>query len=211
MNVKILLSIIAILLIARTPLHSQTPMQILDKTAAVINGSDGLGGNFTVTTFDGNTPRDKVTGTIQLKGQMYFLKTPQITTWYNGHKMWTYIQGSDEVSQTVPTDEELHKSSPTAFLSIYKKGYKLSSKTVSLRGKSTWEVTLSSKSKKNSTPQTNIVNIDKQTSLPMCVRIHHQGQWTRISMSGIKTLHDLSPTQFDFPSKDYPGVQVIEL
>ena len=160
MNDRILLSIIAILLIARTPLHSQTPMQILDKTAAVINGSDGLSGNFTVTTFDGNTPRDKVTGTIQLKGQMYFLKTPQITTWYNGRKMWTYIQGSDEVSQTVPTDEELQKSSPTAFLSIYKKGYKLSSKTASLRGKSTWEVTLSSKSKKNSTPQTIIVNID---------------------------------------------------
>ena len=95
MNNRILLSIIALMLITRVPLHAQTPIQILDKTAAIINGSDGLSGNFTVTTFEGSTPRDKVTGTLQLKGQMYFLKTPQITTWYNGHKMWTYIRNRD--------------------------------------------------------------------------------------------------------------------
>ena len=199
----------SLLLAVSAVLNAQTPMQILDKTAAKIEQSNGISGTFTLTAFEGTTVRDKVTGTMQIKGQMYLLKTPQITTWYNGQKMWTLMQGSDEVSLTIPTPEELQKSSPIAFLKVYKKGYKLSSKTATLRGKDTWEVTL--KSKKKGTPHTIIVNIDKQTSLPMCIRINENGQWTRISANNLNTNRQLTPAQFSFPSKDYPNVQVIEL
>ena len=101
------------------------PMELLDKTCAILSQSGGVTGQFTATTFQGTSPQNTTSGTMSMMGQKYVLKTPDMSTWYNGRKQWTMIAGTDEVNVTVPTAAELSQSSPAAYLALYKQGYKL--------------------------------------------------------------------------------------
>ena len=57
-----------------------------------------------------------------------------------------------------------------------------------------------------------IVTIDKQTKLPLSIRIKDKnGQWTRIRVQGIKTRQKWNDATFQFQEKDHPGIEVIDL
>lgn len=186
-----------------------TAATILNNTRARIQSAGDIQGDFTITTFQGTTPTGVTSGTMSMRGQKYTLSTSDMTTWYDGHTQWTYIKGTDEVNVTTPTQAELQTSSPTAFLSIYDKGYKATLTQSTLRQKRVWQVTL--RATRRQQPQTIVIDIDQSDYTPMCIRVLNDGNWTRIAIHSFKTGQHLSDTHFQFSSSDHPGVEVIDM
>lgn len=203
----ILLTVAAIACFAQ---NKPTPMELLDKTCAILSQSGGVTGQFTATTFQGTAPQNTTSGSMSIMGQKYVLKTPDMSTWYNGRKQWTMIAGTDEVNITVPTAAEISQSSPAAYLALYKQGYKLTIQSTTLRNRKAWEVTMKAR-KKDLQPSQVVVTIDAQTNHPMCIRVKYRNDWSRIAIHNLRTGNKLNARDFEFPASQYPGVEIIEM
>ena len=195
------------------PLSAQkklTPREILDKASLVMESNEGFSAKFTTTAFQGTTPQESISGTIDISGNKYLMKTEVASTWFNGKDQWTLIAGNNEVSLVSPTPEELQVSSPVAFINIYRQGFNLSAKTDMLRGRKIWNVTLKPQKRKQE-PSSIVVSIDQETYLPICLRIRNDGNWTRISITDMKTGIKFTDSHFDFPASEHPGHDVIDM
>ena len=132
-------------------------------------------------------------------------------TWYNGETQWSYVKANEEVNVSVPTAEEQQNINPYAFLDIYKKGYNYSIKETTLRGKPCYEVTLKAQ-RKNNNLRTLIIDIEKSTYAPLCIRMQQNNQtWVRISVLSYTGNRQFKPEYFEFNHKDYPQAEIIDL
>lgn len=203
----LLLTYTAVFAVAQEKL---SPKEILDRTAKRMQTKGGISAKFTTTSFIGTTPSDTLSGTLSMLGDKYVMSTPAIRTWFNGKEQWTLMFDNKEVNLVTPTEEELQIASPTAFLTMYKKGFNLSSNKNMLRGRKVWDVTLRPK-KRNQEPSRIVISIDQETFAPLCLRILNEGNWTRISITDLKFDAGLSDGNFMFPSQKYPEYEVIDM
>ncbi len=174
--------------------------QILDKTAKLISRKAGASANFTINGGANGT----LSGTIFIKGNKFYAKTPQASTWYNGKTQWTYMAKSEEVNVSNPTDAQQAQMNPYKFITLYKKGYALSMKTVS----GSYQIHLTSQKKQSI--QEMYITINKVTNLPTQVKICQNNKWSTITITNFQT-KDLSDGLFNFNSKNYPNAEIIDL
>ncbi len=57
---------------------------------------------------------------IEIKGNMFRMKSPGVIIWFNGDEQWTYIEESNEVNLTNPDNSELNAINPYHFLKNWK-------------------------------------------------------------------------------------------
>lgn len=189
----------------------QTARSVLDKTAAKLQGSGGIEASFEGTRFKGTQPDGTATGKIQVQGKKYKVTAGSLTTWYDGATQWTMLAGSGEVNVSTPSDAEAQQTNPYAFVNLYKKGYDLTLSAATFRGKACHEVRMTAQ-RKDAPVRLMILTIDKQTSLPLSVRIKDaKGQWTRIRVSDVKTRQKWADSVFRYDEKQHPGVEVVDL
>ncbi|MEA4986359.1 Outer-membrane lipoprotein carrier protein [bioreactor metagenome] len=62
----------------------------------------------------------QISGTIVLNANRFFLKTDELTVWFDGKTQWAYLENSDEVNITEPTAEELAAINPVTIISAFK-------------------------------------------------------------------------------------------
>lgn len=201
------MAIYSISAIAQTKL---TPRDILDRTAQRLNTKGGIKATFTTTVYEKTLPKDIITGTMDMLGEKYVLKTEAVCTWFNGKDQWNLIYDTKEVSLVTPTQEELQTSSPIAFAGMYKQGFNLSSKSAELRGRKVWEVTMKPQ-KRKAEPSVITISIDKETFDPLCIRIRNNGDWTRISIDNFNSNAGLTLKDFTYPAAQYPDFDVIDM
>lgn len=195
---------------AATTATAQSARSVLDKTAARMTASGDVKAQFKATTFSGTTPQSEAKGTLVLSGRKFHMTTDELITWFDGTTEWSMMTGSDEVNISTPTEEEQAAVNPATLISIYKKGYRYTLKESSLRGKPTYVVYLKAKNKKM--PFTDmIVDVDKATFNPLCLRAKKDGDWLRIAILSFQNGLSLPASTFTFPSKDYPNVELIDL
>ena len=209
---KIVLMLLAVTL-ANIPSVAQEKLSapsILDRTSERMLTPGGISANFTTTMFQGTQPQETISGTIDILGEKYVMKTPGMSTWFNGTDQWSLIAGNGEVTLSSPTPEELQASSPMAFIGIYKKGFNLSVNKTELRGRKVWDVSLKPK-KRGQEPSVIIISIDCETYDPMCIRIRNKKDWTRISINGFKSGAGLSENHFNYPVQEYPNYEIIDI
>ncbi len=207
---RILLTLAATLALG-TSAVAQTARQVLDKTSALLQKSGGLEATFEGTQFKGTQPAGTATGKIQVQGKKYKLTSGSLTAWYDGSTQWTLLAGSDEVNVSAPSQAEAQKSNPYFFTNLYKKGYDLTLTSANFRGKACHEVRMTAQ-RKDAEIQVMLLTIDKQTSLPLSVRVKDaKGKWTRVRVSDVKTHRRFPDTLFRYDEKQHPGVEVIDL
>ena len=207
------ISLLLVCFIAPIMLFAQTklsPNQILDATSQKIYSAKGIHATFATTVHQGTSSEHVLDGTFDILATKYLIQTTAACTWFNGKELWNHIIGSDEVTLVTPTPEEIISSSPLAFLNIYQKGYNLVSKNVTINGKKAWEITMRAQDKKLE-PSIVIVNVNQSTYEPMKLRVRHNGDWTQIDIKTYKVGVNFSPDHFNFPAKDYPKCEVIDM
>lgn len=196
--------IMAWLMFLAMALHAQNPArakQILDKTSSIVGKRGGASANFSIQ--GGNY--EPVSGTIAIKGRKFYAQTPKGATWFNGKTQWTYLSKSGEVNVSNPDQSTQARMNPYQFITLYKQGYALGVSESS----DNYLVTM-----KATTTKSNIreiqVTIDKASYLPKQVKMLQKGKWTTIRISNFKA-KNLSDRLFNFPAKDYPKAEIIDL
>ncbi len=174
---------------------------ILDKTAAIVSNKGGASADFKIS--GGKT--GTMSGRIFIKGNKFKATTPEASMWFNGTTQWTYMSNTEEVNVSTPTESQQAQMNPYKFITLYKAGYALSSKTL----KGQYEVHLTSTDNKRPIKEM-FITINSKTYQPTQVRMLQGGKWTTISISHFKS-ENLSDATFTFNPKQYPDAEIIDL
>lgn len=186
---------------------------VLDKTAEAFRKAGGVKADFIVKVVTNGLAEGGESGTIQLKGEKFVLKTSDMVTWFDGKTQWSYVAKNDEVNVSNPTQEELQQINPYTFLYIYQKGFSYKLGTAkTFRGKAVWEVILTAKDRKQELERITLY-VTKDAYEPLYILLQQRGQQTRseITVTNYLTRQNYVDNVFVFSRKQYPNAEIIDL
>lgn len=206
---SILLALLSLLVFAQKQTQAKL---VLDKTAAAFEKGGGVKAEFTVQAFNKGRSVGVANGTIELKGEKFFLKTSETISWFDGKTQWSYLTGSDEVNISTPTEAELQGLNPYAFLYLYKKGFDYElGKVDRFRDNGVYEVILRSANKKQELSHI-VLYVKKDTYEPVYIKLDlRDGGRNEITINSYHTGLKLPDSVFVFDKKEYPTAEVIDL
>ncbi|MCM1093297.1 MAG: outer-membrane lipoprotein carrier protein LolA [Lachnospiraceae bacterium] len=183
---------------------SNSSRQILDRAAAVFNGSKSIKAEFS-TDVDGTT----TAGTITIQGDKFRISSKEYSTWYDGKTQWSYSSAANEVNITEPTPEELTEINPFVIISSLRKSYN-SAKVKSPAGFS--KIMLIPKSTSHADIKKAEITFNDKTSMPTQVTLEMSaGSRVNIVIKSIVKGNILPASTFIFNKKELPGAEVIDL
>ena len=184
---------------------AQNAISILDKAASAYEDSNGLTAYFTMQTrSDVQKVSESFDGTVDIKGDKFVLKTPDMITWFDGTTQWSFVERNEEVNVSTPTGEELQATNPALLLRSYKKGFTASN------GKSAYDIELVPK-KKSDLIRVEL-QIEKFSGLPASIAVFSKnGISSTIRISKMETGVNQPDSYFVFNEKDYPDAEIIDL
>ena len=186
---------------------------VLDKMAEAFRKAGGVKAEFTVKAVTNGVTEGSESGTIELKGEKFVLKTSDVTTWFDGRTQWSYVTKNDEVNVSTPTQEELQQINPYTFLYLYQKGFSYQMGTVkTFRGKAVMEVILTAKDKKQELERITLY-VTKNNYEPLFISLRQRGQSAvnEITVTSYQTGLKYADSDFVFNRKQYPTAEVIDL
>ena len=193
--------ILSAFLLLSAGVWAQSARTILNKAAVTVSNPGGVTAHFQMISKQMGT----ASGEIAVKGNKFHATTPDATIWFDGKTQWTYMKGNEEVNVSNPTDAELQAINPYNFINIYKKGFRLSFRSVS----SFYEVHLTPTDKKRNIEEMYII-VDQKTFHPTHVKMRRKGKWSVILISQLKSA-SLNDGIFQFNAKDFPKAEIIDL
>lgn len=192
---------------------AQNATSILDKAASVYEEANGLTAYFTMQT---RSEMQKISesfdGTVDIKGDKFVLKTPDMITWFDGTTQWSFVERNEEVNVSTPSGEELQATNPALLLRFYKKGFTATYKGESTApsGKAAYDIELVPK-KKSDILRVEL-QIEKFSSLPASIAVFSKnGISSTIRISRMQTGVNQSDNFFVFDEKEYPDAEIIDL
>lgn len=202
MNAINKLTIIIVLMFASLVANAAaSATSILDKTAAAYKSCGDVKIGFTISV-GGNSSN----GIIKLSGQKFCCTTGGNVAWFDGKTMWNYVKDNDEVNVTNPSDKDLARINPYAFLSIYKKGYKcVVSKTTS----SEYHITMTGK--KGSAYKTIVVHLNKSNYQLTYAKMVSAKRTIEISVNSYSKNLKFPASDFSFSKREYPNAEIVDL
>lgn len=193
--------------------QAQKAQDILEKSAEAYQQANGVHVDFDLhTRSDKQQISESFEGTIDMNGEKFLLKTPDMFIWFDGHTQWTYLPRNEEVNITEPSGDELLQINPILLLGSYRKSFNASfnGESTSPNGKAAYDITLISKSKKKADKIE--LQIEKNSYLPSrIVFISGNGFRTSITIRKMQTGLNHSSKYFVFKKSDFPDVEVIDL
>lgn len=185
--------------------------KVLDATAQRINKAGAMSIQFTATTLVGKAPQGSTSGTMDIQGRRFYMKTEELQTWFDGTTQWTLQTGDTEVSMTEPTGAELQMINPYAFINIYKQGFNYKMKQGKLsNGKQGYKINLTADNSKQEIREM-FLEVDKQYN-PVRISIRQgKNQWVRLVVNRFQTGQKFDSSHFTFPRKRYPRLEIIDL
>ena len=185
--------------------------KVLDATAERIRKAGALSIQFTATSLLGNVSQGSTSGTMDISGRKFFMKTEDMLTWFDGKTQWTMEIGDNEVDMTEPTGTELQMINPYAFVNIYKQGfnYKMKQGTLS-NGKQGYKIILNADNAKQDIREM-FLEVDKQYN-PVRISIRQgKKQWVRLVVNRFSGGQSFAADHFTFPKSKYPKAEIIDL
>ena len=115
-KIRLLINIIILSFLPSLNITAQKDIkakEILDAVSASYENRKGL-----EITFGGTAE-----GKIILKGNMFMLDCDGVKTWFDGITQWSFIEESNEVNISSPTEEEQKMVNPYSLIRMYDNGY----------------------------------------------------------------------------------------
>lgn len=185
---------------------------LLDKTATQIRKSNGIEAYFVLTNYKQGFKQSSSKGMIRLKGEMFYLETQGILTWFDGKTQWTYLNENEEVNISNPTEEELQNINPLLLTSLYKKGYECSlGKRKEYEGKAIYEVILTDYNGDNLLANVTLY-ITQNDFIPVYIKVKEKGQsYNTIEIKDYDKEKKFEDKIFRFNTKQFPDAEIIDL
>lgn len=199
---KILLfSLLMVVTICATAQNAAQARKVLDKTAAIVGRKGGASANFSIT----SSKLGKTNGSISIKGNKFYARTPQAIVWFDGKTQWSWMKQTNEVNITTPTEAKQAQMNPYKFINIYRSGYNLDMKTEG----NNYIVHMVAQNKQR-TLQEMYITVSKKSYTPSQVKYRQDKNWTTIAISNFQA-KNVSNSTFVFQTKDFPKAEVIDL
>ncbi|MCD7976671.1 MAG: outer-membrane lipoprotein carrier protein LolA [Tannerellaceae bacterium] len=205
--------VVQILFLGYTAANAQNPADILDKAARTYESANGMQANFTLHT---RSPQqgyaESFDGTIDMKGDKFTLKTPDMQVWYDGKTMWTYVDRTEEVNITTPTGEELQFTNPAILLGSYRSGFTpvYKGESTSANSKAAYDIELIPRKKGD--VQKVELQVEKISGLPSKITVSMKNEVSStIHIGQLKTNVSQPDSYFVFNKADFPGVEIVDL
>ncbi|MCF2708363.1 LolA-like putative outer membrane lipoprotein chaperone [Bacteroides pyogenes] len=186
---------------------------VLDNAAEAFRKAGGVQAEFAVKTYNNGQLESFSDGLIRLKGEKFLLKTSEATTWFDGTTQWSYMDGSDEVNISNPTQEELQSINPYALLYSYRKGFSYAlGKVADFHGKPVFEVILTATDRKQSFSRI-VLYVARNTYQPVFISLQQPGAKNRseITVTAYQIGKKYADADFVFDKKKFPKVEIIDL
>ena len=191
---------------------AQNATSILE-AASAYEDSNGLTAFFTMQTrSDVQKVSESFDGTVDIKGDKFVLKTPDMITWFDGTTQWSFVERNEEVNVSTPNGEELQATNPALLLRSYKKGFtaKYKGESTAPNGKAAYDIELVPK-KKSDIVRVEL-QIEKFSGLPASIAVFSKnGISSTIRISKMKTGVNQPDSFFVFNEKDYPDAEIVDL
>jgi len=191
---------------------AQNATSILDKAASTFEKANGLTANFTMYMSNKGQKVGTLSGTIDINGNKFLLKTQEVTTWFNGTTQWTYMPQTQEVNITTPSKEDLQTTNPSILLHSYKKEFTPAYKgeSTASNGKAAYTIELLPRKKSDIIKVE--LQIEKYSNLPASISaVMRNGTSSTVHITKIKTGVNQPDSFFVFNKKYYPYAEIVDL
>jgi len=188
--------------------------EILDLASQKYTEAGAIAASFTINIKDVKTKTTySFDGSIQMKGNKFYLSTPDADSWFDGKTQWVYLKDSEEVNIDEPSKEDVQMVNPAVIFDLYKKSsnYKFTGEKKDIRQRNVYEIVLIPDNKKGDI-QKIIVQINKEDYMPVMFTIFYKNNLQNIIyINSYKTKQTLPDSNFVFDKKKYPNVEIIDL
>ena len=215
-NISLTINVLLLLFICIAPVkmtaQTKNAEDIIEKTSRLYKEWGGMDVYFSANIrSEKNNVSESFEGTIIMKNNKFVLKTPDMSTWFDGTTLWSYMPRNKEVNISAPSGSELRLLNPMFFLQDHKKDFNVSyiGESTSANARIAYDIALVPK-KKDDIEKIE-VQIEKNTSLPVKLVVLLRND-VRSTVS-IKEIKQINPpdNMFSFNEAEYPGVEVIDL
>lgn len=181
--------------------------KILDNVSAKIKTFKGITASFTYVTKDKkNIQRGSVAGTINIKGQKYFIKQGATEIYSDGAKSWNYNGETNEVNEAEIDDDNKTLSPQNLLSDFYDKDFTY--KLVSTAGQYN-EIAMEPTDKRRNFKQVTVF-VDKAKSLITKARVTDKNDnIIEFTLTKINTSAVIPDSKFVFEKTKHPGVEVV--
>lgn len=181
--------------------RSQTAQQVLDKCAKTVSSADGVQADFVMN----SAQYGDASGSISVKGKMFYASTAGAKMWFDGKTLWTYVLQNEEVNVTNPSEAQLQALNPYNFINLYKQGFT----TTMTKGTGSYNVHLTATDAQRKIQEI-FITVNSRTYAPMEVKMRQGTKWTTFTVSNLKATK-LSNSLFSFDKTAYPDAEIIDL
>lgn len=208
---------IGMFLFAAFPVFAQKDAkakELLDKSSALFNSSDGISADFRFTIKDETSNlSESFEGQIFLKGTKFLVDTPERTICFDGKTQWVYEKKLEEISIMESNGQDVQIFNPASFFEMYKKGcdYKYQGAKTDNKMRKVQEISLLPKDKKS-----DFSRIDMQIAtsdfMPVFFHLFYKNKLeNNIYIHQYQLKLEIPDSRFVFDTKKYPQAEVIDL
>ena len=187
---------------------------LLDQTSAALSQAGGMSVSFTVNINDeANKIKQSFEGQISLKGNKFYLTTPDQEVYYDGKTQWSYDKNIGEVSILAPDPKDIQTLNPVSVFDLYKIdcNYKYKGEKIDNQKRKVQEISLLPANTKEDIKQVD-VQINQDDSMPVFFLITYNDKSEyKIYIDKYQTKLNLPDSRFVFDAKKYPNVDVNDL
>ena len=196
--------IILLFIINAFNVHAITANEILTKAANKYQEVGGIKSEFTISGIN-----NKANGSISILGNKFYMTTPQLSIWYDGHTQWTYSSETNEVNITEPTMEELQQVNPFAIINSFKEQYNAS---FLKSGQNIFRIQLKPLNSNNTPINRAIISLNTTDLYPSEIILTlENNNIITINIHNIKEQKSIPASTFTFDKKKYPNTEIIDL
>lgn len=211
---RILMISFVLMLSLMVQAQDEKSKNILDKVSQTNRSYKTISADFTFSMHNDEMGIDERNqGTIKLKGQKYVVELPGIgvQVYSDGTTIWHYMKAGNQVTVSNIEDGENDLMDPASLFSIYEKGF--NSKFVAEKkedGKVLYHIDLFPDDSVRDVTKISLF-IDKATSNIHSARLYAtDGNTYGIDVKKMETNKELPDAVFQFNSKKYPDIEVID-
>ncbi len=184
-------------------------LELLNKVSNTYKNSTGTQLDLKITLTDNKTGKSSsTTGTLKTTGNKFYLTTKYAEMVFDGKTLDVYDVASNELTVSIPSQEEVSSIDPTAIISMFKVGYKISSASYS---GDIATIKLYPENK-NSEVSMIVLSINTTTSTPTKIETFGKnGIDNSVEIKKVETNKNFDDKTFEFNADKHKNLQIIDL
>ncbi|MCQ2337045.1 MAG: outer-membrane lipoprotein carrier protein LolA [Paludibacteraceae bacterium] len=187
-------------------------LAILNKISSTYKNSTGTQMELKIGFTDNKTgEKSTASGTLKTSGNKFNLTTNFAIMIFDGKTLDVYDKQTNELTISTPSDDEVSSIDPTAIMTMFKEGYKISEPQYDSANRNLVSINMYPEDRKSETSMITLT-IDLSTNTPTTIKTFGKnGVDNVLELKKIEVNKTFDETVFQFNADKYKKLQIIDL